>query len=656
MSAGLYSFVTRLRTSLRGDALAAATDAELLARYSAERDDIAFAELVYRHAPAVYARCRRHLSDAHFLEDAFQATFVVLSRKAGSLTNPDRVSGWLCGVADVVARKARVRNARRTCAERPLDSVEEPWEETDPPNSDLRAVLDEELNALPPDMRRPLVLCDVDGVSRRTAAARLGIPVGTLSNRLTRARAMLGTRLLRRGVTLGAGLSLSSVAVASVPAKLVSLTVSRIATDAMPAHVLSLASIGVPPMTLFKSATALLAGLLVVGVAFGPTAAGEPPKAELPVPAKKPADLEPPDDPEPEEVKGYHQVSASAYSRDGKRVALVRSDTKEVKVYDTATWKVTHTLEGLKALSFAVQFSPDGGAVYAASMDGPIHTWDTKTGKAGSPLDAKAGKCYGLVLSPDGKTLASAHDDQDAGKTAIHLWDAATGKAGRVIASDEPLLANTITFSPDGKTISGGYHASHKKKPDDDGFHGVIEWDAATGKEQKRFDTPRITPGAHPVAHAIAYTPDGKKLILGGGEAVPIPGAKGSSMLYGYLWVIDRKTGEVENTLVANRSDYIRTLAMSPDGGKLYVPADRLAARAIPRGAPPNPPYEFQCWDTSTWEVSWSVSSLTPRGVTNVAVSPDGKRLGLTGMDGFHLHDAKTGEAKGGLVTYVRPR
>jgi WD40 repeat protein len=467
---------------------------------------------------------------------------------------------------------------------------------------------------------------------------------------------MLGTRLLRRGVTLGAGLSLSSVAVASVPAKLVSLTVSRIATDAMPAHVLSLASIGVPPMTLFKSATALLAGLLVVGVAFGPMAAGEPPKAQLPVPAKKPADPPEPEDPEPEVVKGYHQVSASAYSRDGKRLAIVRSDTKEVKVYDTATWKVTHTLDGLKVLAFAVQFSPDGMSLYAAAMDGPIHTWDLKTDKAGKQLDAKAGPCYGLVLSPDGKTLASGHHDTEAGKSAIHLWDAATGKAGRAITPAEALLPNTLTFSPDGKTVAGAYHATHKKKPDADGFHGVIEWDATTGKEVRRLETPRITGGAIPIAHAIAYTPDGKKLILGGGEAVLIPGGKGSSMLYGYLWVIDRKSGEVENTLVANRSDYIRTLAMSPDGGKLYVPAGRLAARAIPRGAPPNPPYEFQCWDTSTWEVSWSVSSLTPRGVTNVAVSPDGKRLGLTGMDGFHLHDAKTGEAKGGLVEYVRPR
>lgn len=402
-----------------------------------------------------------------------------------------------------------------------------------------------------------------------------------------------------------------------------------------------------------KTAGVFLAGLLLAGFALVPLTAADP------VQAKKPADPPEPVDPEPEVVKGYHQVSASAYSRDGKRLALVRSDTKQVVVYDTATWKVLHTLDGLNGMSCAVRFSADGKTVYAAAFDGPILTWDVKSGKAGDTLDAKAGRCFGLVLSPDGKRLASAHDDPDAGTSAIHLWDAATGKVERVLSCDEYLLANTVTFTPDGKTVAGGYHATHKKKPDADGFHGVIEWDATTGKEAKRFDTPRITAGAHPVAHALAYPKDGKKLVLGGGEAVPVPGQPGSTMLYGYLWVIDRTSGEVEKTLIGNRSDYIRTLALSPDGGKLYAPTDTLAARALPRGVNPNnvpQVYEFQCWDTATWEPDWTKASVNPQGVWGIAIAPDGKRVGLTGMDGFHLFDATTGEAKGGLVKFVRPR
>ena len=639
-----------LRVLLGRQAFAAATDAELLGRYASERDDVAFAELVHRHAPAVYAACRRFLADPASLDDAFQAVFVLLSRKAAGLANPEKLSGWLCGAAGRIARKLRDRTAKRAAAERPLEEVPQP-QPCEPDSADLKAVLDEELARLPAAYREAVLLCDVQGLPRRTASKQLGVPQSTLSNRLTRARAMLGTRLLRRGVALGAGLALTSVAIASVPGRLVSLTVSRITTDAVPANVSALAPEGVPTMPSFKTACVLLAGLLLATVAFAPPASGEPVKPVVP----KPAAVDPPD-PEPEEMKGRNWVSASAYSRDGKRLALVRTDTKELKLYDTATWKVLHTLEGMTELSHAVVFTADGKTLYAASYDGKLYSWDTKTGKAGEVLNPKAGPCTGLVLSPDGKTLASGHHDPDAGTTAIHLWDAATGKPGKVIAADDPLLPNSIAFTPDGKTIAGGYHSHHKKNPDPAGFHGVIEWEVATGKEQKRYSTPRITAGASPVAHAVAYTKDGKKLILGGGEAVPVPGRQGATMLYGSVWVFDRKTGEVDRTLVSDRSDYVRMLALSPDGGKLYVPASTFAARAPQNRALPDPPCEFQCWDTETWEMSWAVAHRTPRSVSGVAVSPDGKRVAVSDGEGYHLFDTKTGEGKGGLITIVRPK
>lgn len=639
---------TDLRALIGRQVFAAATDADLLARYAGERDDVAFAELVHRHAPAVYAACRRFLSDPATLDDAFQAVFVLLARKAGTLSAPDKLSGWLCGAAGRIARKLRDRSAKRAATERPLEEVPRP-EACEPDAADLKAVLDEELARLPATYREAVLLCDVQGLARRTAAKQLGVPQSTLSNRLTRARQLLGSRLLRRGVALGAGLALTSVSIAALPAKLVSQTVFRISTDAVPANVSALALEGVPAMPSLKTACLLLVGLLLAGAAFVPSAVGEPVKPP------KPVEVDPPD-PEPEVMKGYQWVSASAYSRDGKRLALVRTDTREVKVYDTATWKVLHTLDGMKELSHAVVFTRDGEKVYAASYDGKIYSWDTKTGKAGDTLDPKAGPCTGLVLSPDGKTLASGHHETDGGKTAIHLWDAATGKAGKVIACDDPLLANTIAFTHDGKTISGGYHGTHRKNPDADAFHGVIEWEVATGKEAKRFSTPRVTPGAHPVAHAIEYTKDGKKLILGGGESVPIPGRNGASMLYGYVWVIDRKSGELERTLVNDRSDYVRLLALSPDGGKLYVPASRFSARAQPNRVLPNPPYEFQCWDTETWEMTWVATHETPQTVSGVAVSPDGKRVAVSDGEGYHLLDAKTGERKGGLITIVRPK
>ena len=105
-------------------------DAELLCAL-ALRDEEALRELFRRYAPAVYAQCRRHLSDPSDLDDVFQATFVVLARKAGTLAHPERLCSWLCGVADRIARKARVRNAKRNAAERPLETADEPTT-TDP--------------------------------------------------------------------------------------------------------------------------------------------------------------------------------------------------------------------------------------------------------------------------------------------------------------------------------------------------------------------------------------------------------------------------------------------------------------------------------------------------------------------------------------------
>lgn len=633
-----------LRALIGRTALAEATDADLLERFTTDRDDLAFAELVHRHAPAVYAACRRFVSAPADLDDAFQAVFVLLSQKAGAIGDPLRLSGWLCGVAGRIARKVRGRSLKRTATEKSLEAVPEPVATPVDP-VDLKAVLDEELTRLPVAYRTVVVLCDVDGIPRRTAAKRLGIPESTLSNRLTRARAMLGGRLLRRGVALGVGLSLTSVAIASVPAKLVPLTVLRITTNTVPPDLLTLAFDGVPLMLPLKTAGVFLAGLLALGLCFVAPAAGEPVKSKPPV-AKAPADVPEPADPEPEQLKGW--APGAAYSSDGKFLALTMSESKTVRLYDPPTWKVIHTLEGPKELCPAVVFSADGKTLYAACDDGKLYTWDTKTGKAGETLAPKARGCSGLILSPDGKVLASGHFDVDEKKSAIELWDTATGKSLRSLSADVPLLANSITFTPDGKTVAGGYHAAHATPPNLAGFHGVIEWDVETGKEVKRVAIPRITPGATPITHTVGYTKDGKKLIVGGGEAEPTPG--GGCFCIGYLWVYDRKTGEVEHTLISNnRSDYIRQFTLSTDGKKLYVPTHTPYRKVMRNGIQTDMSFSaLQCWDTETWEMDWAHED-EPHTVTALAASPNGNRLVVSDTSGCNLLDAKTGEPKGGL-------
>lgn len=177
------------------------SDAELLDRFTRSRDAGAFAALVRRHGPMVFGVCRRVLRDPNDAEEAFQVTFLVLVRKAGGLREPGRLANWLYGVANRVARKARVSAARRGRHERAAAGPDQiiPPEPTD---SDLRAVLDEEMVALPDKYRAPLVLCYLEGLTNEAAAERLGWPPGSMSYRLARGRELLRKRLVRRGIWL----------------------------------------------------------------------------------------------------------------------------------------------------------------------------------------------------------------------------------------------------------------------------------------------------------------------------------------------------------------------------------------------------------------------------------------------------------------------
>ena len=179
-------------------------DADLLRRFVAARDEGAFAQLVRRHGPMVFGVCRRTLGHVHDAEDAFQATFLVLARKAHAV-RPDTVSRWLYGVAVRVANKARARRGRHPGTAIELTDVPAP---SAPPPADWLPLLDAALARLPERDRGPILLCDLLGRSRAEAAAELGIAEGTLSSRLARAHDRLRVRLSR----LGAAISVSSVA------------------------------------------------------------------------------------------------------------------------------------------------------------------------------------------------------------------------------------------------------------------------------------------------------------------------------------------------------------------------------------------------------------------------------------------------------------
>jgi RNA polymerase sigma factor (sigma-70 family) len=220
----------RLRNALAGlqATLAPAEgDGPLLARFLAGRDEAAFSALVRRHGPMVLGVCRRLLSHEHDAEDAFQATFLVLARKAGSLRKREALGPWLYAVACRTAHKLRSVRARRWARERQVQAMPHP--SVGPPEAqDWRPLLDAELSRLPERYRAPVVLCDLQGQSYREAACRLGLANTTLARRLAAGRKRLAERLARRGVALSGGalaaLLSEGVASAAVPASLVAAT------------------------------------------------------------------------------------------------------------------------------------------------------------------------------------------------------------------------------------------------------------------------------------------------------------------------------------------------------------------------------------------------------------------------------------------------
>jgi RNA polymerase sigma-70 factor (ECF subfamily) len=166
----------------------------LLERFCRRHDEAAFAALVQRHGPMVLAVCRRILGDVQEAEDAFQATFLVLVRRAADLERPELLGNWLHGVAARTARKARTGAARRLRHERQAAVVSH-QQTPDTEWSDLLDNLDEELERLPFKYRAPLMLCYLEGLTNEEAARRLGWPTGSISYRLARGREMLRQRL-----------------------------------------------------------------------------------------------------------------------------------------------------------------------------------------------------------------------------------------------------------------------------------------------------------------------------------------------------------------------------------------------------------------------------------------------------------------------------
>jgi RNA polymerase sigma factor (sigma-70 family) len=257
------------------------TDGQLLEGFVSRREAAALEVLVQRHAPMVWGVCRRIVQNHHDAEDAFQATFLVLVRKAAAIMPRQMVANWLYGVAHQTALKARATRAKRQARERQVTSMPEPEAvERQDLWPALLPLLDEELSRLPDKYRVAIVLCDLEGKTRKEAAEQLGVPDGTLAARLARARTMLAKRLARRGLAVSGGLLApmlsQQAASAAAPASVMISTIKAVngvaAGEASAAGLVSAKVVALTEgvlrtmlLTKLKIATAVL---LVLGIAF----------------------------------------------------------------------------------------------------------------------------------------------------------------------------------------------------------------------------------------------------------------------------------------------------------------------------------------------------------------------------------------------------
>jgi RNA polymerase sigma factor (sigma-70 family) len=619
MTKGADTLVDHVYRLVAPAALRTASDCELLTAFVSTRHQTAFSVLVARHGPMVLSVCRRVVGDTHTAEDAFQAVFLVLARKAGTLRRRQSLAAWLYGVAYRVAL-----NARRAAKRRPrcsalqtetnvVDQRPDPLAEVTA--RDLLRLIEEEVQRLPSACRLPVVLCCLDGLSIKEAAGRLCLTEGAVKGHLERGRARLQARMVKRGLTLSAGLALADATRGCVwarPDKCLVDATARAGITHAGRHK------GQPPGVTPEAmslAQALLRGQLVarvkmaLAVAFlmGVTALGagtlmspsgvprtQVAQAEQPIPNDWKPHKEIPGAPLRGEKKRPALVAqlgdefgtmCVAFSPDGKQVLTVRGVS--ARLWDAASGKLIRIFHGHTGGINSVAFSADGKLVLTGSDDTTARLWDVDTGKEickplGHPNPVT---CVGL--SPDGGQAVTVGMDISA-----QLWDLATSKEVRSFKGHSDVIWS-VAFSPDGTQILTGSRDNTARL-----------WDATTGREIRQLK------GHTGAVQSVTFSTNGKQLLTGSRDKTV------------RLW--DLASGREIRSFSA---DY--PAVFSPDGKRVLTAASSNSARL---------------WDAATGKEIHSFKGHTIK-VTSVAFSTDGKQV-LTGTkaDPGRLWDCATGK------------
>lgn len=369
------SVLQQLRRAVLWPEAAGWTDGQLLEVFITHQDGAALEALVRRHGPMVLGVCRRILRNHHDAEDAFQATFLVLARKAPTVRPRDHVAHWLHGVACNTARKARAVSTKRQAREKQVTPMPEPQQPEADLGSDWQPLLDQELNGLPTKYRLPIIICDLEGKSLKEAIRQLGWPQGTVAGRLARARVLLAKRLARRGLVLPAGAlaaAFASTAAAGLPAARVSATVQAAcqlaagqtpAPDLVSAQVTALTKGVLRTMLLTKLKFAAVVVMIVAAIGAGGTALCLPASGEDQGQPTAPSSAGSP--PDNAVVRAEEPADEKVLEGSGK------STTKEIKVADFTSVEVSSAflVEIRQGETFRTTISADDNVIEHIKAD-----------------------------------------------------------------------------------------------------------------------------------------------------------------------------------------------------------------------------------------------------------------------------------------------
>jgi RNA polymerase sigma factor (sigma-70 family) len=661
MASGQLNLVLRhLHALVNAERAGELTDAELVRQFTNQRDETAFAALVHRHGPLVLSVCRRLLHDYHEAEDAFQATFLVLARKAAGIHQPELVVSWLHKVAYRIAIKVLAESARRRDQERQACPMRPPKPDTEVTLQELRLVLDEELQRLPEKYQAPLMLCYLEGKSHAEAARHLGWPLGTIKGRLARGRELLRARLTRRGMALSVGsltavLAENTAPAATLPAGLMASTVRAAimfsvgkATTAgeISAKVAALAEGTIRAMVATKVKASVMfvvaVGFLAVGGGLGAYhALGAKPQAAEAVGAEKPVVVE--DGPGVDKK----QARTDLYGDPLPPGAIARLGTNRLR----------HPNLRVAGIPVKGTFSADGQVLTTSGLSA-LRMWDTATGKllrkipedqeiaedqwlfcstAGRFLATHSGQSINLrdpktgqivkSIRTGSQPLAFSHDDKLLVDSSLDLWEIATGKhlvslsghAGRVYSA---------AFTLDGKTLvtvdwPTGALASAK----------ICRWDVATGTLRKSLDA------LVPQGRTMRLSPDGQTLAVAPSSREPVS-----------LWDTEtgrervKLQGEFAHACPPVSCGQSNGLAFAPDGKTLatdYWAEERAADGTV------------SLWDAGTGQLIRRFQASTG-ATSNLQFAPDGRTLLGSGFGPrFHLWDTLTGQELGVTQSHV---